>query len=154
MSGYQYLNTQLNEMEEYIPLFQSRDQNVSQVNVGWHLAHSFKVINSVCSALKSSDPSKYRYEFNLKKIIVLFLGSFPRGKAKAPEAVLPEEVRGPEDLIYALDTARRNLAQFDSFQKDNYFYHPYFRKMNKKEAKRLLEVHKKHHLKIIQDILK
>ncbi len=64
MSGFKNLNAQLEEMEEYIPLFLSRDINVSQVNVGWHLAHSFKVINSVCSALKASDPSKYRSEFN------------------------------------------------------------------------------------------
>lgn len=154
MSGFKNLNAQLEEMEEYIPLFLSRDKNVSQVNVGWHLAHSFKVINSVCSALKASDPSKYRSEFNLKRTFVLTFGSFPRGKTKAPKEVMPSEVLDPEDLVSDLDMARTNLAQFDSFQKDNYFYHPYFRKMNKKQSGRLLEVHTKHHLKIIRDIVK
>lgn len=154
MAGFHNLNAHLKEMEEYIPLFQSRDQNVSVVNVGWHLAHSFKVINSVCYALKVSDPSKYKSEFNLKRIFVLTSGFIPRGKARAPEAVIPAEVLSVDDLITDLNSARINLGEFDSFQENNYFYHPYFRQMNKKQAQRLLEVHTKHHLKIIRDILK
>lgn len=82
------------------------------------------------------------------------LGAFPRGKAKAPRQVLPEGEIILNDLIDQLALAKKNLAGFNSLDQNNYFEHPYFNQLNKIQAKRLLEVHTKHHLKIIKDIMK
>lgn len=150
----QYLNTQLKEMESYFPYLDALDPRISKVNVGWHLAHGFKVINVVCNALKTSSPNNFRPGFNLKREIVFILGSFPRGKAKAPKAVIPEGEIKLEDLVDTLESAKRNILEYDALERNNYFDHPYFNQLNKIQAKRLLEVHTQHHLKIIRDILK
>lgn len=152
--NFNYLNAQLQEMESYFPFLDASDPAVSKVHVGWHLAHSLKVINGVCDALKTSSPEKFRSQFNLKREIVFTLGSFPRGKAKAPKVVVPEGEVKLEDLSNNLARAKKNISEYDSLEKNNYFHHPYFNQLNKIQAKRLLEVHTKHHLKIIRDILK
>lgn len=141
-------------MESYFPVIDRSDPRISKANIGWHIAHSLKVINGVCSALKASDPGKYQSQFNFKREIVFMLGAFPRGKAKAPKQVLPEGEIVLEDLKDQLTLAKKNLARFNSLDQNNYFEHPYFNQLNKIQAKRLLEVHTKHHLKIIKDIMK
>lgn len=152
--NFHYLNTQMQEMESYFPYLDTFDPKVSKVHVGWHLAHCFKVINGVCDALKTSSPKSFRSQFNLKRKIVFTLGSFPRGKAKAPKVVIPEGETTLADLLENLKRARKNISEYDSLEKNNFFEHPYFNQLNKIQAKRLLEVHSKHHLKIIRDILK
>lgn len=152
--NFHYLNAQLQEMESYFPYLDALDPKVSKVHVGWHLAHSLKVINGVCDSLKISSPQSFRSQFNLKREIVFALGSFPRGKAKAPKMVIPEGEVKLEDLLINLNRAKKNISEYDSLNKNNYFNHPYFNQLNKIQAKRLLEVHTKHHLKIIREILK
>lgn len=152
--NFHYLNAQLQEMESYFPFMDALDSKVSKVHVGWHLAHSLKVINVVCDALKTSSPENFRSQFNLKREIVFALGSFPRGKAKAPKGVIPEGEVKLEDLLINHKRAKKNISEYDSLNKNNYFNHPYFNQLNKIQAKRLLEVHTKHHLKIIREILK
>lgn len=152
--NFHYLNAQLQEMASYFPYLDALDPKVSKVHVGWHLAHCLKVINQVCDALKSSSPENFRSQFNLKREIVFALGSFPRGKAQAPKKVIPEGEIKIEDLINNLERAKKNISEYDSLKNNNFFEHPYFNQLNKIQAKRLLEVHTKHHLKIIREILK
>ncbi|HSI69076.1 MAG TPA: DUF1569 domain-containing protein [Gillisia sp.] len=153
-ANFKVLNRHLDEMEEYIPFIKTRDLNVSRVDIGWHLDHSLKVINGVFSTLKESDPERYRPKFSFSRIVVFTLGRFPRGKAKAPKEVMPGTEVDQKDLIARLEEARENFRSFDSLHKNNYFKHPYFHHLNKKGAKRLMEVHTRHHLKIIRDILR
>lgn len=152
--NFHYLNSQLRLLESYFPVIDLFNPLVSKANVGWHIAHSLKVINGVCAALKVSDPQNYRSQFNFKREIVFLLGSFPRGRIRAPKQVLPEGEVNLAHLITQLGKAKRNIAAFDSLDQNNYFDHPYLNQLNKIQAKRLLEVHSKHHLKIIKDILK
>ncbi len=152
--NFKYLNALLLETESYFSFQEALDHDVSKASVGWHLAHSFKVINEVCTSLKLSKPENFSSQFNLKREVVFALGSFPRGKAKAPKVVIPEGDITSVNLLKDLQTARKNLSEFDSLEENNYFEHPYFNQLNKIHAKRLLEVHTKHHLKIIKDIVK
>lgn len=152
--NFKNLNVQLQEMEQYVPFLECRDPLVSQVSVGWHLSHSFEVINKVCAALETSNPEDYKSEFSLSRIMVFTMGRFPRGKAKAPKNVMPNGEINPERLSLQLDDVKVNLSKFESLQKNNYCNHPYFKQLNRNQSKRLLEVHTKHHLKIIRDILK
>jgi hypothetical protein len=153
-TNFKVLNRYLDELEEYIPFIKTHDENVSKVDIGWHLDHSLKVINGVFTTLKESNPEKYRPKFSFSRLVVFTFGRFPRGKAKAPEAVLPGPEVDQKELMARLEEARENFESYDSLHRNNYFRHPYFHHLNKKGAKRLMEVHTKHHLKIIRDILK
>lgn len=153
-SNLKILNRHLDEMEEYIPFIKTRDEKVSKVDIGWHLDHCLKVINGVFATLKSSNPENYRPKFKFSRVMVFTFGRFPRGKVKAPVAVLPSGEIDQKDLMAQLQEARENFSNYDSLHRNNYFRHPYFHHLNKKHSKRLLEVHTKHHLKIIRDILR
>ena len=153
-SNFKVLNNYLDEMEEYIHFRKTLDTNVSKVDIGWHLDHSLKVINGVFTTLRNSDPEKHRPKFSFSRLVVFTFGRFPRGKAKAPEAVLPGPEADQMELMARFQEARENFNSFDSLHKNNYFRHPYFNHLNKKQSKRLLEVHTRHHLKIIRDILR
>lgn len=144
---------QLGEMQDYIESRDYKNPAVSKATVGWHLSHNLKVISNVIDALKASDPEDYKSTFSLKKTMVFLTGRIPRGVAKSPKVVLPPDVIEKKDLIFQLEKTRQNLLDFDSLPKNANFQHPYFSKLNKKETKKFLEIHTRHHLKIIKDIL-
>jgi len=108
----------------------------------------------VCKSIQASDPNKYDAKFNLSRNILLTLGRFPRGKAKAPKATLPSRTITKESLTKQLEEVRAEIPKIQSLSPNAYFYHPLFKKLNLKRTKRFLEVHTHHHVRIIQDILK
>lgn len=112
------------------------------------------VINGICDSLKRSNPKHFKPGYNFMRMLVFITGRFPRGKARAPKVVQPTGEATKEELRLQLEKVRRNLLEFDELQKNNYFIHPYFNQLNKPQSKRLLEIHSRHHLKIIRDILK
>ncbi|WP_378183789.1 DUF1569 domain-containing protein [Aquimarina sp. SS2-1] len=138
-------------------LIQFRDRvnaKVSQVPIAWHLDHSLKVINRIHHVLKSSDPSFYEKRFSLARSFFFTFGYIPRGKGKSPGSVLPPEVIKTEDILSQLEAARENIADLESLDPYVNFIHPVFGQLNKKHTKQFLKIHTKHHLKIIQDILR
>jgi hypothetical protein len=154
MSSYiPVLSSQLEEMENYIRYRDQQDPKISRAPVGWHLAHNLKVINNVMDALESSNPKEFKSSFSFIKTIVMITRHIPRGKAKSPKVVLPPDIIEKKDLIFQLEKARQKLRIFNSFQKNAFFDHPYFYKMNKKESAKFLTIHTGHHLKIIKDII-
>ncbi len=147
------LQEQLNEMQRYIKDREVLRLRVSKASVGWHLSHNLKVFNNILDALKASDPEKYKSSFNFLKILVLTTGHIPRGKAKSPKAVLPPQEISKEHLELQLKEARGKLGYFTEVNKNAHFEHPYFNKLNRKETRKFLAIHTRHHLKIIRDIL-
>mgnify|MGYP001350909674 FL=1 len=108
------LNKELCFIEEYLLFMDKEDLNVSKANIGWHIDHSLKVINSVSEVLKNSDPYQYKKKFNLLRIFIFILGYFPRGKAKSPKKVLPPEIILREDLENQIAVAVSNLKSIDA----------------------------------------
>ncbi|GHA30928.1 hypothetical protein GCM10007103_10590 [Salinimicrobium marinum] len=146
------LSSQLEEMENYIRYRDYQDPKVSKAPVGWHLAHNLKVINNVLDALEFSDPKEFKSSFSFIKTMVMMTGHIPRGKAKSPKVVLPPDIIEKKNLILQLEKARQKISTFNELDKNAFFDHPYFYKMNKKESGKFLTIHTKHHLKIIKDI--
>ncbi len=127
---------------------------VSEAAVGWHVEHSLLVITQIIEGIKRSDPSKYKWAFNFSRFIVLGLNKIPRGKAKAPDSVLPKDNLNEVFLLESIAKTKLALKELTNCEKNNYFVHPYFGQLNLKATIRFFEVHTYHHLKIIRDILK
>ncbi|WP_289043491.1 DinB family protein [uncultured Olleya sp.] len=150
----QKLTTTLNTLEYHIKNQEANNKAISKENVAWHIDHSLKVINNVCNALKTSDPSTYSNNFSVLGKVFFTLGFFPRGKAKAPKHVKPPEVILKEDLIVQIKEAKSNISKITDLDTNAYFKHPLFGHVNTKRVYRFLILHTTHHLKIINDIIK
>lgn len=153
IKSLQKLEEQLKEMEKMIPFLGSTDPEVSKVPVSWHLAHNLKVIHSILTGLKQSDPAYYRKKFSWKKEMVYLTGKIPRGKARAPKTVLPEEDLSPEELKLQISDARKEISEISALPKNAYFKHPFFGDISRDATPRFLVIHTEHHLKIMRDIL-
>jgi hypothetical protein len=143
----------LDELYSYIAQIDQLNTTVSTVDVGWHIEHSSLVIIKIFESVSKSDPKKYKWKFNIKRSFVFFLNKFPRGKAKAPEIVKPkqnEKVDFTQLLIQTKDAVQK-LKQAD---KNQYFLHPFFGNLNKKNTFIMLDIHTRHHLAIVRDIIR
>lgn len=148
------LDSQFALIKEYLKDIEKENLKVSKANIGWHLDHSLKVINSVFETLKNSNSSEYKKGFNKLRFIVFLLGRFPRGKARSPKRVLPPAIILKEDIESQLNLAIKNSENIDKLHENQYFTHPLFKQLNKKQTVKFLRLHTNHHLKIVRDILK
>ena len=148
------LNNEFHFIRENLINIDKENLKVSKVNVGWHLDHSLKVINGVFKVLKNSNSSEYKKEFNKLRFVVFLIGRFPRGRAKSPRRVLPPEIVVKEDVESQLNLAIENVKLISCIKENQYFTHPLFKQLNKKQTLKFLRLHTNHHLKIVKDILK
>lgn len=141
-------------LEIYISNLDKRNSKVSNSTIGWQIDHSLLVINGIVEQLEISNPNEYQPKWNFPKFMVFTMGKIPRGKAKAPKVVIPTHVATQEELKAKLEAAKNNILKLDSFSENSFFKHPFFKDLNVKQTEKFLVIHTKHHLKIIQDILR
>lgn len=144
----------LNQFELRIPLFAKENSEISKANVGWHIEHSLLTIMGVTKVVLRSNPINYKWRFKLSRLLIFTFGKITRGKAKAPEVVVPKNDISKSQLLLNLELTKKLILELKSISNDHYFEHPYLGKLKKKNAIRFLEIHTKHHLKIIEDIVK
>lgn len=146
------LEPSLEKLYAYIQDAEISNPSVSSVNIGWHIEHSLLVISRIIDSVTSSDPSKYEYKFDFKRTMVFLMGKFPRGKANAPDIVMPNQNEQVNfDALFA--STRVAIKNLESVKPNQYFTHPIFGKLNKQHTFVMLDIHTKHHLKIIEDII-
>jgi hypothetical protein len=142
------------ELANYIADYNQSNKAISEVSVGWHLEHSLLVIKQITATVAQSEPKLYKSKFNVKRFFVFLTKTIPRGKAQAPKVVIPVD----EITIETLQASLKNTYQAITYLKDceehQYFMHPFFGQLNKKQTIKFLAIHTEHHLKIIRDILK
>ena len=148
------LKNLLNEIEGNIPNKELTNSKISKVSIGWQLDHSLKVVNGICAILQKTKPEKYKRDFNLLRLILFPLAYIPRGKAKAPKTVQPPNDISVEDLHTQLEMARGHIDKISPLPKKSFFIHHIFGTLSKKQTIRFLQIHTRHHLKIVNDILK
>ncbi len=148
------MKNELHTIEKYLIYRDSLDTDVSKVAVAWHLDHSLKVINGICGSLQASNPKSYKKNVNVARLLSFTFGFIPRGRAKSPKSVLPPQIIKTDDIVSQLATARDKLMTLEALDENSNFKHPVFDRLNKKQAKRFIEIHTRHHLKIVKDILK
>lgn len=149
-----FMDSQLYDIAYLIQFRDRLNKKVSKMPVAWHLDHTLKVVNRIHDVLKTSDPTVYKKRYNLSRIFSFTFGFIPRGKGRSPAAVLPPDDIRTEDILSQLEMARENLANLQDLDPNVNFIHPVFGQLNKKQTHRFLKIHTKHHLKIIQDILR
>ena len=142
------------ELEEAFPFLSHSKETVSKVNVGWQIEHALKVIIGICKTLKASEPTQYKWKLNPRRSILLTIGTFPRGVAKAPRSTRPVSPSNQKDLQNILERAKEEVTTIVHLPKNSYFEHPIFGHLNLKQSQRFLVLHTLHHIKIIRDILK
>ena len=151
----QNLDLLVSQLESKITQFETSNLTVSNGSVGWHIEHSLKTIDQIVTACKNSNPSDYQWHFNFKRFLILIVAKkIPRGKARAPKIVRPEGDINQETLAVSVSKVRENLIGWKNLNKNANFPHPFFGVLNKKETENFLVLHTKHHLMIINDILK
>jgi hypothetical protein len=138
----------------YIPNYNQSNSAISEAAVGWHIEHSLLVIKQITATVAQSEPKLYKSKFNVKRFFVFLTKTIPRGKAQAPKVVIPVD----EITIETLQASLKNTYQAITYLKDceehQYFMHPFFGQLNKKQTIKFLAIHTEHHLKIVRDILK
>lgn len=146
------IEKQLHELEFYIPKYNQASAAVSAAAMGWHIEHCLLTIRRIIHAVQSSDEKNYKPVFKVSKFIILTSGIIPRGRATAPKEVQPPAPPDIASLKESMYKTRKLLAEMERVSGNQHFTHPIFGHLNKKPALRFLEVHTRHHLKIIRDI--
>ena len=84
--------------------------------------------------------------------MLLLTNHIPRGKAKAPNIVIPKKSISKAEIVEEIELAKANLQTLAATEKNKYFTHPIFGDLDVPKTLRLFNVHTNHHLKIIRDI--
>ena len=146
------IEQQLVALHTYVNNAQKINTSVSKVDVGWHVEHSLLVIIKMISALSASDPTQYKWKFNLSRAIVFAIHKFPRGKGKAPDAVKPKQIEKTDfELLFA--KARQKIEELKQADPNSFYEHGVFGALNKKNTLTVLKIHTNHHIQIIKDII-
>lgn len=143
----------IQEMENKIPQSQVCNTTVSKASVGWHIEHSLLTIHAIIKALKNSNPNNYQKTFNLKRMLVYAFNKFPRGKAKAPDVVLPKNEITADIIKTHLEKIRAKINGLHDLNPNSFFAHHVFGQLNLKQTKKLFLIHTQHHLHIINDMI-
>ena len=144
----------LKRLEEQIPHAAKSNPAVSKGNVGWHIEHSLLVINAIADAVKKSDANNYKWKFNMARTFIYAIGQIPRGKVKAPASVQPKGEFNIDKVEADFITAHNNIAVLKGLPANQFFKHPFFGDLNVKPTVTFLELHTRHHLKIMEAIIK
>ena len=143
----------IDELETKLPFIEQKKESVSQVTVGWHLEHSLLALVKMITAVEQSNPAEYEWKFSLSRSVVLMLGKFPRGRAKAPDSVKPGGEITRATITRLIEKAKQKAEQFEKLSNDKFFKHPVFGNVQLKQARRIIAIHTQHHIKIINDII-
>lgn len=143
----------IESLKTFVPNAALVNEKISASSIGWHIDHSLLVVSQIIKAMEASDSAQYEFQFNLKRILAFTFNRFPRGAAKAPKAVRPEETFDTNKTMLAFEALDNQLKVLAQLQSNQFFVHPFFGKLNKKAAERMMTIHTNHHILIIKDIL-
>jgi Protein of unknown function (DUF1569) len=148
------LDDLLNQLETKVLYHEILNQKTSKASIGWHIEHSLLTLNRITDFLIKSNPKDYKWKFNFVRIVVLKMKKIPRGRAKSPAVVQPKGNINNNSLLSHILETRNKIKELKILSKDRYFEHPFFGKLSLQQTINFLEIHTKHHLDIIDDIIK
>ena len=147
------LKVKLDEVASYSNVRDTKNLEVSEAAVAWHMDHIFLVVNQVSKALEQSNESDYKTKFNMKRAYVFTFNRMPRGKATAPEAARPKDNIDLNTIQMHYEQALATVDNLSNLPEKKHFNHPVLGTLNRDKTIKFLAIHTEHHLKIIRDIL-
>ncbi|MEP6584830.1 MAG: DUF1569 domain-containing protein [Ginsengibacter sp.] len=148
------LKSLINQLESNFGNIAYSNPAISKGSVGWHIDHTLLTTNAVIKAIEKSNPAEYKSKFSFVKFYILTSQKIPRARIEAPAQVRPIENFTDEDVRNHFKICYDSIKKLDAFKKNNFFPHPFFGHLNLKPSIKFLEIHTRHHLRIINDILK
>lgn len=142
---------QLEELATKISQHNNICPDVSKSNVGWHIEHILLTINAIIDAVMESNPTNYKWSFNLLRTLIFATKTIPRGRVKSPKVVTPK-IYDEKTLEGHLAITKSKIQELENIDAGKYFNHPYFGNLKLVKTLKFLEIHNNHHLKIINDI--
>jgi len=134
---------------------------VSSWSVGQHLEHILIVASGFAVALASgrrpaperrtSDAAEREQRYSKQSVLVH--GRIPRGTIKVPPAGEPSGALDSNALRRLLAKTESRLERSRQVPETTLAYHPLMGELTRNEVFRFLEVHTRHHLVIIDEIL-
>lgn len=146
------LEQSLSALYNYVSDADKMNQQVSSATIGWHIEHTLLVIKTIGESVIKSKPNNYKWKFNFARLLVFTLNRFPRGKGKAPDIVNPQHT-GRIDFDELFTKTRQAIEDLKKAEPNQYFKHTIFGLLNRKNTFTMLDIHTRHHLLIIKDIL-
>lgn len=145
----------LDRIEALIPASALAEPSVSKWSVGQHVQHMLLAHVGIAKLLNESVPGAEEHRgFNIRRMIAMGLGWFPRGRAKAPPGVIPDTTVEIAILVRLLKQAREAVQRIESADPKCWFRHHILGVMSAPQCLRFLAIHNHHHLKILRDIMK
>lgn len=149
-----YLKKELEAYQNRISDAEKINPKISDVSVGWHIDHILKAIIDPTRFIRKSDPKKFKPGFNFKRSFLFTLGFMPKGILKAPKSVsAPEKFVKEIDLRNQMEQAKATVKEWENFDKNCWYIHGAIGPLNVNGNLRLLKIHCKHHLQIIDSII-
>jgi hypothetical protein len=143
----------LNKLNNYIPRCSVKNDKVSKWSVGMQIEHCLLGTRGICSALVNSKPYTGKIKKGFVRRLILLTGIIPRGRGKSPTAVIPNDQTTESALRELLAEASLSAQKAAESDCDCWWKHFAFGVMKRDEALKFVEIHNKHHLKIVSDIL-
>jgi DinB superfamily len=143
----------LDEIEQYFPHLDQRNPEVSGWCVREQLHHALLSADGIARLVVESTAGARRPSLSPIKWIVLTTGKIPRGRAQAPKRVWPSAGVSREELEQLLAHARESVAAAEAADPAAWYDHFVFGVMRRNEAMKLIQIHTRHHLAIVKDIL-
>jgi hypothetical protein len=143
----------LQELEDLIPHAAKSAPAVSKRGVDWHLDHSLKIIASISTVLKKSNPADFKPRFSFWKWVILGTGYIPKGRSRSPKPFNQLESIDPASLLPLLEKAKLATQDLEKLPKNAYFEHPFFGHIAQKDAIKFINIHSWHHIKIAKEIV-
>ncbi len=143
----------ISRMMEHLADFDVSASRISKWSVGMHLHHCCRSTIGICKALAASEEPVPPRGFNPKREVLLRTGWIPRGRAKAPDIAMPSDAITREEVEELLAKAREHLSAATELPPTRWFRHFILGVLDRDDSLRFIDVHNRHHLKIVARIL-
>lgn len=148
------INGLMDELRSGFPKYALMRADVSAADAGWHLEHSMLVIRRAYRAVLDSDPGEFRPNYGIKTYLFFnVIKRIPRGRAKAPAAVIPAAGITEATLLQSFDKTMAAIADYEKAGAKQFFRHGLLGNLDRDRTRLLMVMHTRHHLDIIRDIV-
>ena len=144
----------LDVLKRFVPKADVVAPEVSKWSVGMHVQHCCLATIAVCESLVASEPPVPRSSFSLVVSAIFLTGRIPRGRGKSPEQAIPRDQIWTNEMEGLLLDSERRLEAARQVSRDHWYRHFAFGVLDRDRTLKFIGIHNRHHIRIVQDILR